>query len=395
MYLPFLVLEYQNADTECLQEILESGVTMKKGCEHLLSAQVVQTCIGDLREITKIGLVVIDSAGLLIASTSGEKDYSQDAIDKFTNSVAESQTIGGYHYMKVFHEDEVMYIVICKDQADHVLVARIAVKQLQSLLTAYREKVDKNNFFQNLLLDNLLLVDVYNRAKKLRLDTSARRAVILVEVEKENDNGTLEMLKNMFSQQSGDFVTSVDEQNLIVIKQLDEDSDYDDLMEISTTIKVMLNTEIMINGKIACGTIVSELKDVSKSYKEAKMALDVGKIFYADRDVVAYNTLGIGRLIYQLPVNLCQMFIEEIFGENVPTQLDEETLNTIDTFLENSLNVSETARQLYVHRNTLLYRLEKLQKATGLDIRVFDDALTLKIALMVVNYMKYLKNLEY
>ena len=400
MYLPFLVLEYQyqsiRALTQtCLQEVLGSGVTMKKGCEHLLSAQVVQTCIGDLREITKIGLVVIDSAGLLIASTSGEKDYSQDAIDKFTNSVAESQTIGDYHYMKVFHEDEVMYIVICKDQADHVLVARIAVKQLQSLLTAYREKVDKNNFFQNLLLDNLLLVDVYNRAKKLRLDTSARRAVILVEVEKENDNGTLEMLKNMFSQQSGDFVTSVDEQNLIVIKQLDEDSDYDDLMEISTTIKVMLNTEIMINGKIACGTIVSELKDVSKSYKEAKMALDVGKIFYADRDVVAYNTLGIGRLIYQLPVNLCQMFIEEIFGENVPMQLDEETLNTIDTFLENSLNVSETARQLYVHRNTLLYRLEKLQKATGLDIRVFDDALTLKIALMVVNYMKYLKNLEY
>lgn len=199
----------------------------------------------------------------------------------------------------------------------------------------------------------------------------------------------------MFSQQSGDFVTSVDEHNLIVIKQLEPDEDYDDLLDISLTIKGMLNTEIMVNGKIAYGTIVSELKDVSKSYKEAKMALDVGKIFYADKDVVAYNTLGIGRLIYQLPINLCQMFIEEIFGENVPNELDEETLNTIDMFLENSLNVSETARQLYVHRNTLLYRLEKLQKATGLDIRVFDDALTLKIALMVVNYMKYLKNLEY
>ena len=295
----------------------------------MLSAQVIQTCIGDLKEITKIGLVVIDSAGLLIASTSDEKDFSQDAIDKFTNSVAESQTIGDYHYMKVFHEDEVMYIVICKDRADHVLVARIAVKQLQSLLIAYREKIDKNNFFQNLLLDNLLLVDVYNRAKKLRLDTSARRAVILVEVEKENDNGTLEMLKNMFSQQSGDFVTSVDEQNLIVIKQLDEDSDYDDLMEISTTIKVMLNTEIMINGKIACGTIVSELKDVSKSYKEAKMALDVGKIFYADRDVVAYNTLGIGRLIYQLPINLCQMFIEEIFSHKAEVEGIESAVAVI------------------------------------------------------------------
>lgn len=361
----------------------------------MLTTQVIQTCIEDLKEITKIDLTVIDSAGLLIASTGDKKDFSSDAINKFVDSEAESQTIGGYHYMKVIHEDEVTYVVVCKDLADHIVIARIAVKQLQSLLVAYREKIDKNNFFQNLLLDNLLLVDVYNRAKKLHLDISVRRAVILVEVQKECDNGIQEMLKNMFSQQSGDFVTSVDEHNLIVIKQLEPDEDYDDLMDISLTIKGMLNTEIMVNGKIAYGTIVSELKDVSKSYKEAKMALDVGKIFYADKDVVAYNTLGIGRLIYQLPINLCQMFIEEIFGENVPSELDEETLNTIDIFLENSLNASETARQLYVHRNTLLYRLEKLQKATGLDIRVFDDALTLKIALMVVNYMKYLKNLEY
>ena len=136
-------------------------------------------------------------------------------------------------------------------------------------------------------------------------------------------------------------------------------------------------------------------KDVSKSYKEAKMALDVGKIFYAEKTVTAYSTLGIGRLIYQLPINLCEMFIEEIFGGKVPEELDEETLTTINTFLENNLNVSETSRQLYVHRNTLLYRLEKLEKYTGLDIRIFDDALTLKIALMVVRYMRYLESMDY
>ena len=157
----------------------------------------------------------------------------------------------------------------------------------------------------------------------------------------------------------------------------------------------MMNTEVMVNGRIAYGTIVRELKDVSKSYKEAKMALDVGRIFYVERNVVAYNTLGIGRLIYQLPINLCKMFIEEIFGEEIPEELDDETLNTINMFLENNLNVSETARQLYVHRNTLLYRLEKLQKVTNLDIRIFDDALTLKIALMVVSYMKYLESMDY
>lgn len=361
----------------------------------MLSTQIIQTCIDDLKNITKVELAIIDSAGLLIASTGNKKDFPLDAIDRFVASEAESQTIGEHHYLKVFHEGEVTYIVVCKDTSEDLMIARIAVSQLGNLLVAYRERIDKNNFFQNLLLDNLLLIDIYNRAKKLHLEITGKRAVILIEAKKEKDNGTMEMLKNLFSPQSGDFVTAVDEQNLIVIKQLEEDEGYKDLEEISNTILGMMNTELMINAKIAYGTIVNELKDVSKSYKEAKMALDVGKIFYVEKDVVAYNTLGIGRLIYQLPINLCQMFIEEIFGETIPEELDEETLNTIDMFLANSLNVSETARQLYVHRNTLLYRLEKLQKATNLDIRIFDDALTLKIALMVVNYMKYLQSLDY
>ena len=149
------------------------------------------------------------------------------------------------------------------------------------------------------------------------------------------------------------------------------------------------------NVRIAYGTIVNDIKEVSKSYKEAKLALDVGKIFFDEKEVIAYSALGIGRLIYQLPVNLCKIFIEEIFGDNVPMDLDEETLNTLNKFFENNLNVSETSRQLFVHRNTLVYRIEKIQKSTGLDLRSFDDALTFKIALMVVNYMKYLDNQEY
>lgn len=361
----------------------------------MLAAQVIQTCIDDLKTITKVELMVTDNTGLVVATTGNREDFPLHEIGRFTESKAECQTISGHHYLKVFHETNVTYIVICKDVNENLMIAKIAVSQLENLLIAYRERIDKNNFFQNLLLDNLLLVDIYNRAKKLHLENVGRRAVILVEVYRENDNGTMEMLKNLFSPQSGDFVTSVDEKNLIVIKQLEEKDGYEELEHVAGMILDMMNTEVMVNGKIAYGTIVQELKDVSKSYKEAKMALDVGKIFYAERDVVAYNTLGIGRLIYQLPINLCKMFIEEIFGEKIPEELDEETLNTINMFLENNLNVSETARQLYVHRNTLLYRLEKLQKVTNLDIRIFDDALTLKIALMVVSYMKYLEAMDY
>ena len=205
----------------------------------------------------------------------------------------------------------------------------------------------------------------------------------------------MELLGSLYSPQSGDFITAVDESNVILIKSLEPGEGYEAVEQTANTIVDMMNTEAMMNVRVAYGTIVQELKDVSKSYKEASMALDVGKIFYVEKKVNAYGRLGIGRLIYQLPVNLCKIYIDEIFGENDPSDFDEETLTTVNKFFENNLNVSETSRQLFVHRNTLVYRLEKLQKSTGLDVRTFDDALTFKIAMMVVNYMKYLDSLNY
>jgi carbohydrate diacid regulator len=243
-------------------------------------------------------------------------------------------------------------------------------------------------------LDNLLLVDIYNRAKKLHIEAVAKRAVFLVETGVEKDGIVTELLKGMFSNQNGDYVTAVDESNIIVIKALEPEDGYEEMLQIANTIVDMMNTEAMLNVRVAIGNAVSELKDVSKSYKEAKMSLDVGKIFYAEKNVVAFTTLGIGRLIYQLPVPLCKIFIQEIFGDEMPEDVDDEMLTTINKFFENNLNVSETSRQLYVHRNTLVYRIEKLQKCTGLDVRTFDDALTFKIALMVVNYMNYLNSKE-
>ena len=191
--------------------------------------------------------------------------------------------------------------------------------------------------------------------------------------------------------QSGDFVTAVDENNVVLIKALGPRDGSGYLEHTAQTIVDMMSTEAMMNVRVAYGTVVQELKDVSKSYKEAMMALEVGKIFYVEKKVNSYGSLGIGRLIYQLPANLCKIFIDEIFGENDPGTFDEEIISTINKFFENNLNVSETSRQLFVHRNTLEYRVEKLQKSTGLDVRTFDDALTFKIAMMVYNYMKYLE----
>ncbi|MBQ2803652.1 MAG: helix-turn-helix domain-containing protein, partial [Lachnospiraceae bacterium] len=314
----------------------------------------------------------------------------------FAESVADSQVIKGYHFFKVYDDRQLENILIAKgDSEDVYMIGKVAVCQLQNLIIAYKERFDKNNFIQNLILDNLLLVDIYNRAKKLHVEATMPRAVFLIETKLEKDGIVTELLKGMFTTQTGDYITAVDESSVILIKALDSDCSPQALESVADTIVGMMNAEAMLNVKVAYGTVVQELKDVSKSYKEAKMALDVGKIFYAEKNVVAYSALGIGRLIYQLPVNLCKIFIEEIFGENVPSELDEETLNTLNKFFENNLNVSETSRQLFVHRNTLVYRIEKIQKSTGLDLRSFDDALTFKIALMVVNYMKYLDSLEY
>lgn len=361
----------------------------------MISSQVIQTSIDELKAITKVDLCVIDMEGITVATTFDSRSISQELIQNFINSPADSQIVGGHHMLKILEDGEILYVLVSKGQgADAYMIGKVAVCQIQNLVVAYKEHFDKNNFFQNLLLDNMLLVDIYNRAKKLHIDSDVPRVVYLIEAMNDKDNITMEMLKNIFDGQPGCYLTAVEQKNVILIKDVSSMDAYEEVEQSAEVIVDMLNAEAMLIAKVAYGTIVGELKEVSKSYKEAKMALDVGKIFYMEKSINAYNTLGIGRLIYQLPINLCRIFMKEIFGDNIPDDLDDEILTTVQKFFDNNLNVSETSRQLFVHRNTLVYRIEKLHQSTGLDIRKFDDALTFKIALMVVNYMKYIDSLE-
>ena len=362
----------------------------------MISNQILQTNIEGLKGITRVDLSICDTEGKVLASTfTGAEEY-ESAILTFVDSPADSQVIQGYQFFKVFDEHQLEYILLAKGGSDDVyMVGKMAAFQIQNLLVAYKERFDKDNFIKNLLLDNLLLVDIYNRAKKLHIETNVKRIVFIIETQHEKDVNALETVRSLFSTKTKDFITAVDEKDIILVKEVKPGETYDDLEKTASMIVDMLNTEALTRVNVAFGTIVNEIKDVSRSYKEAKMALDVGKIFYSTKNVVAYSKLGIGRLIYQLPLPLCRMFIKEIFDGKSPDDFDEETLTTINKFFENSLNVSETSRQLYIHRNTLVYRLDKLQKSTGLDLRVFEDAITFKIALMVVKYMMYMENLDY
>ncbi|MDO4521964.1 MAG: helix-turn-helix domain-containing protein [Eubacteriales bacterium] len=356
----------------------------------MISGQIIQTSLDELRGITRIDLCVCDLEGNVTATTFAEETPDSDAIYHFVQSGADSQVMQGYYFFKILDDETPEYVLIAKGSSeDAYMIGKVAVCQIQNLLIAYRERYDESNYIQNVLLDNLLLVDIYNRAKKLRIECEARRVVYIVETKQEKDASALELVKTLFISSPGDFVVAVDEKSIILVKELQDDEEYEKAEDVAKMLLDMLNAEAMSSVRVAYGTIVNEIRYLSKSYKEAKMALDVGKIFYEEKSIIAYNTLGIGRLIYQLPIPLCEMFMNEVFEGHLPEDLDEETLTTINKFFENSLNVSETARQLFIHRNTLVYRLEKLQKSTGLDIRVFEDALTFRIALMVNAYMKY------
>ena len=361
----------------------------------MISSQILQNTIEGLKTITRVDLCVMDTDGKSLATTFPETSEFTEAVQGFVNSPADSQVINGCQFFKVLDDNQLEYVLLVKGgNEDIYMIGKIATFQIQNLLVAYKERFDKDNFIKNLLLDNLLLVDIYNRAKKLHIDTDAKRIVYIIETKHEKDTNALETVRTLFATKTKDFITAVDEKNIIIVKEVKAGETYRELDQTARVILDTLNMEAMSKVHVAYGTIVNSLKEVSRSYKEAKMALDVGKIFYSDQNVVAYSNLGIGRLIYQLPIPLCKMFIKEIFNGKSPDDFDEETLSTINKFFENSLNVSETSRQLFIHRNTLVYRLDKIQKCTGLDLRVFEDAITFRIALMVVKYMKYMESVD-
>ena len=358
----------------------------------MISNQIIKKTIDDLRAVTKVDLAVFETEGTVVAGTWDDCTSFSGAVALFSSSPAESQEVQGCHFFRVTDDDGQGYVLLARGGSEDAhVIGKVAALSLQSLMNAYRERIDRNSFIQNLLLDNLLLVDIYNRAKKLHIETEARRVVYVIELRSENDSTAMEILRGLYGANGRDFITAVDERSIVFVQELEESDDYISIERTARLISDMLSTEAMSSARIAYGTIINDIQQVSRSYKEARMALNVGSIFYAHHRIHGYNALGIGRLIYQLPENLCEMFLNEVFTGQKPESFDEETLTTISKFFENNLNVSETARQLFVHRNTLVYRLEKLQRSTGLDIRSFEDALTFQIALMVYNYMSFMK----
>ena len=356
-----------------------------------MSNSIFQNVMLQLKDVADRVFGVVDADGCVVSCTDntflGER--WPEAILKITGSAEPNITFSQKTFRAMASSTNFLeYAVFCGgDDEPAKAFCNIAYIALNDAKTFYEEKHDRGTFVKNIIMDNILPGDIYIRAKELHFVTDAPRVVFLVRQNGRADVATVDVLAELFPDKSQDFVLSVNETDVAVVKQIAANATASELEKLARKMAKVLKEELAVKCVIGFGTVAEHLRSLADSFKEAQTAIDVGKVFDTEKSVMHYENLGIGRLIYQLPTTLCEIFLREVFKKNSLDSLDQETLFTINKFFENSLNVSETSRKLFVHRNTLVYRLEKIRKLTGLDLRQFDHAIVFRVALMVRQYL--------
>ena len=362
-----------------------------------MSNRLFQGVIHQMRDAIDRTVGVIDESGTVISCSELERigEQNQTLITDIFNS-NDPIILDGTTYLSFDSRMRHEYAIFV-DGEDELAekYARILSVSFGSIKQFYDEKYDRSNFVKNVILDNILPGDIYIKARELRFNSDATRVVLLIRITGSEDATVFDVIQNLFPDRNKDFVINISETDIALVKEVNPDVDPKDLENLAHSIADALSAEFYSSAQVGIGTTVVGLKDLSRSLKEAQVALEVGKVFDTEKDIISYDNLGIARLIYQLPTTLCEMFLNEVFKKNPIETLDEDTLETINKFFENNLNVSETSRKLYVHRNTLVYRLEKIKKMTGLDLREFDHAIVFKVAMMVKQYLDSLNSAKY
>ncbi len=332
---------------------------------------------------------VIDDAATIIACSDPAMIGESANLDFMDLAHAQEPQVTGKNTYCPFGADSYCeYAVFVEgDDAQAAKYAALLKVSMTSIKQFYDEKNDRANFIKNVIMDNILPGDIYLKARELHFNTDASRAVLLIRITRQNDVSVFEIIQNLFPEKNKDFVININENDVALVKEVGAEIETKDLEKLARSLVDTLASEFYTHAVVGIGTIVTGVKDLAKSFKEAHVALEVGKVFDNEKSIVSCDNLGIARLIYQLPTTLCETFLKEVFKRDSIESLDQETLFTIQRFFDNNLNVSETSRKLFVHRNTLVYRLEKIKKLTGLDLREFDHAIVFKIALMVNKYL--------
>ena len=353
-----------------------------------MSNRMFQGIIHQTKEAIDRTVGIVDESMTVIACSDLGRVGETSVLNEDTFSQSETFVLNGYTYMpfgSVPYHEYVLFVE-GEDESAARYAALLSVS-LTSIKQFYDEKFDRSNFVKNVILDNILPGDIYLKSKELRFNNDVCRVVLLIRILSRTETSAFEVVQNLFPDKAKDFVISINESDIALVKEVRSGTDPKDLEKLARSIVDTLGSEFYTQAIVGIGTAVEGVKELASSFKEAQVALEVGKVFDNDRPIIRYDHLGVARLIYQLPTTLCEMFLREVFKKGSIESLDQETLFTIQKFFENNLNVSETSRKLFVHRNTLVYRLEKIKRLTGLDLREFDDAIVFKVALMVKKYL--------
>ncbi|MBQ3791896.1 MAG: helix-turn-helix domain-containing protein [Clostridia bacterium] len=355
-----------------------------------MSTRLFQGMIHQMRTAIDRIIGVVDDSGIVIAcSELGKIGEMRQGIREELTFSSETVKYAGFTYKPLVSGTRGEYIVFVEgEDLTAERYASILAVALANVKNLYDEKYDKAAFLKNVIMDNILPTDIYMRSKAMHFEFDVQRVVMVIKFLSETEVLPYDMVQNLFPNKNKDFVISIGEKDIVLIKDVRGVTDMKEIEKIAVTLADTINTEFFARVAIGIGSVSENIKDLARSFKEAQVAIEVGKVFDTERNIVSYENLGIGRLIYQLPTTLCEMFLHEVFKEDTFELLDRETLSTIQCFFENNLNVSETSRKMFVHRNTLVYRLEKINKLTGLDLREFDNAITFKVALMVKRYLQ-------
>ncbi len=354
-----------------------------------MSNRLFQTVIHQMKAVLGRTIGVIDENGIIIAcSELGKIGESRQRIREELAFSHGAMCYDGYFYRFITStgkNDCIAFAEGTDSEADKI--TQLLAISLGNIKSLYDEKYDKGSFIKNIILDNILPSDIYIKSNELHFNNEDCRAVFVIKFHGSTEIPPYEIIQNVVDENTKDYVISISEQDIVVVKEVDRNEGVEGLEAFAEGMLKAAAEEYGAKVLIGISSVVENLKDLARAYKEARISLEVGKVFDIEQPVMSYENLGIGRLIYQLPTTLCEIFLQEVFKKGSLESLDKETLMTVQSFFENNLNVSETSRKLFVHRNTLVYRLEKIRKLTGLDLREFDHAVTFKVALMVKKYL--------
>ncbi len=354
-----------------------------------MSSRLFQGIIHQMKQAVDRTIGIVDENSVMIACSDLGRIGETHDLQNMPFGSNEPFVKGQGTYKMLGNGQSVEYTLYVEgNDIQAMRYASILAVAFSNIKFYYDEKYDRSNFIKNVILDNILPGDIYLKARELHFTGDASRVVLLIRVPANGDVSVFDVISKLFPDRNKDYIINISDTDIALVKEVKPETEAKDLESLASSISDTLSTEFYAHTVIGIGTIVEGLKEIARSFKEAQVALEVGKVFDTEKAIVNYETLGIARLIYQLPTTLCETFLHEVFKRGSIESLDQETLFTIQRFFENNLNVSETSRKLFVHRNTLVYRLEKIKKITGLDLREFDHAIVFKIALMVKKYLK-------